>query len=146
MTLEAVRVAELQGFLLDAAKRYVIPRRGRPADADELLGSAAALDYVLVMSSTGESDPSAFAPATVASLRSTLNRAVSVAFDFIESMLEQRNDAFEDFYKRHMLGANRIWPTIDALEAGGAIDDQNLRFRRLTLANDLLERVRRATS
>ncbi len=145
MTLDAARVAELQGFLLDAAKRYVIPRRGKPEDADDLLASAAALDYVLVMSSQNESDPSAFAPATVASLRSTLNRAVAVAFDFIDTMLEQRNDAFEDFYGRHMRGEHRIWPTIDALEASGAIDDPNLRFRRLTLGNDMIERARRSS-
>ncbi len=141
MKLAAERVKELQFFLIDAAKRYVASRSSGLSAAGELLSTAAALDYVLLLSSERPAElADAGSPVTVG-VRETTLRAVLAALDFIATMLEAPEDQFEDFVERHVR-AGRIFETFRALHEGDVMVSSDVAFRIVTTASDILDRRR----
>lgn len=142
MNLAAGRVKELQYFLIDAAKRYVATSSAGLSGAGELLSSAAALDYVLMVSSERPAELTDDANPIAAGCRETTQRAATAALDFIDGMLVAPNDVFEDFMERHVR-AGRIFETFRSLRETGVLGRGDVAFRIVTSANDLIERRRR---
>jgi hypothetical protein len=138
--LAAGDVVDLQFFLMDAAKRYVASS-GSDAATDDLLSHAAALDYALLMSSEHDDEPIDDASALGTALRSTMTKATLAALDVARRMLSAREETFEDFVERHILTGN-VFATIRALRERGATEGDEIPFRALTIASDLLERRR----
>ena len=139
MKLAAERVKELQFFLIDAAKRYVAFSGAKLPAAGELLSCAAALDYVLLISSERPLEIAGSDDAVSSGVRETTERAAVAALDFIDTMLAAPDDLFDDFVERHVR-AGRIFETFRALR-----DDvltENVAFRIVTTASDLLDRRR----
>ena len=140
MILTVENVSGLQRFLLDAAKRYVVPRTGSADAAADLLAAAASLDYVLVLASE-HADQTLVEDSPIASgVRETLARAAHAALSFVEAMLQAPAEIFSDFAARH-LQRDGIFEVLRALRAGGAIDDGEVAFRDLTLRSDVNDRV-----
>ena len=140
MILSAERVCDLQFFLMDAAKRYVVARGAGVEAAHDLLASAAALDYALLLSSERADELLDDGLPIAIGVRETMVRAVRSALDFIEAMLEAPADAFEDFATRHMHPGG-IFEAIAALREEGVVVADDLTFRALTLASDVHERM-----
>ena len=141
MNLAAARVKELQFFLIDSAKRYVASSSPGLKGAGELLSSAAALDYVLLVSSERPGDLVDDGNAIATGIRETTLRAATAALDFIDRMLEAPDDIFEDFIERHVR-VGGIFETFRALCSGGVLLSSDVAFRVLTSASDLLDRRR----
>ena len=142
MNLPAARVKELQFFLIDAAKRYVASSSPGQKGVGELLSSAAALDYVLLVSSERQSELADDGDAVAAGLRETTLRATNAALDFIDRMLEAPDDIFEDFIERHVR-VGGIFETFRALRSDDVLLSSDVAFRIVTAASDLLDRRRR---
>ncbi len=140
--LAAARVKELQFFLIDAAKRYVASSSPGLKGAGELLSSAAALDYVLLVASERPSDLVDGTHAIAAGIRETTLRATTAALDFIERMVEAPDDIFEDFIERHVR-VGGIFETFRALRRDDVLQSSDVAFRIIVAASDLLDRKRR---
>jgi hypothetical protein len=139
MILRARDVVALQHFLLDAAKRYVVASGAQLDAADDLLASAAALDYALLLTSeNGDAPFDPVAPATE-TLRETMARAAGAALDFAEKMLSAPAPARADFIERYA-GSGGLFDVLRDLRQSGALASNGLSFRALTLASDLRER------
>jgi hypothetical protein len=139
MILASSQVADLQYFLMDAAKRYVVASGAPAAEAEELLASAAALDYALLVASEyqgGEIDDDS---ATASSVRETMTRAAAAAFDVVARMLRAPSDAFEDFMERHVR-AGGLFEVVRTLRDTRVVTAPDIAFRAVTLTSDLLER------
>ncbi len=141
MNLAPTRVKELQFFLIDAAKRYVASSTPGLKGAGELLSSAAALDYVLLVASERPSDLVDGTNAIAVGIRETTLRATTAALDFIERMLEAPDDIFEDFIERHVR-VGGIFETFRALRTDGVLLSNDIAFRVVAAASDLLDRRR----
>jgi hypothetical protein len=142
MILRAQDVVGLQYFLMDGAKRYALPSGAGLDAADDLLASAAALDYALLLSCENGGEHFDDAAPAAASLCETLARAACAALDLVDRMLRAPDDAFEDFASRHVRPRG-IFDILRALREGGALDSSDLGFRAVTLASDVFERRRR---
>jgi hypothetical protein len=139
MTLAAGRVKELQFFLIDAAKRYVATSDAGLSGAGELLSSAAALDYVLLVSSERPGELVDDANPIAAGCRETTLRAATAALDLIDFILVAPADVFEDFMERHVR-VGRIFETFRSLRETDVLSGGDIAFRIVTSASDLLER------
>jgi hypothetical protein len=141
MFLSHRNIADLQHFLMDAASRCVIAGNAPREEVDELLSSAASLDYVLLVSSehAGEAIPDDAGVAE--SVRAQIARAVAAALTYAERMLRAPDEAFNEFVERYVR-VNRLFDVLRALRECGALSDDDSAFRILTLANDILERRR----
>jgi hypothetical protein len=142
MLLAAEHVADLQYFLMDAAKRYVVASGARVEDADELLSNAAALDYALLLSSEHADETLDDAAPVAETLRNTMTRAALAALDFADRMIEAPDDAFADFAGRHARRGG-VFDVVRALQAGAAVTGDEVAFRLVTIASDVSERLRR---
>jgi hypothetical protein len=132
-------VVALQFFLMDAAKRYAVAIGTQPDAADDLLASAAALDYPVMLSKQNGEEAVEPSGETETALREILTRAGIAALDFTEKMLRAPDDAFDDFVERHVNGAG-IFQLLRALRRDGAIASDDVGFRSVTLSSDVLER------
>ena len=140
MILGAERVADLQFFLMDAAKRYVVTRDAGVASAQGLLASAAALDYALLLSSERADEILDDTLPVAAGIRDTMSRAVRSALDFIEGMVGAPQDAFADFAGRHVRPGG-IFDVLAELRERGVVTDDDITFRTLTAASDVRDRI-----
>jgi len=138
--LAAGDVADLQYFLLDAAKRYVVEVTGRTEDASDLLSSAAALDYVMLLSSEAATETIDDASPMAAGVRETLARAANAALDFIETMQTAPPEIRSDFIARHAKDGG-VFSVLRRMRESDALTNDDVAFRKLTLASDLLERA-----
>lgn len=139
MILSAVDVVELQYFLMDGARRYVATSGTVDAVADDVLASAAALDYALLLSSEHGNETLDDDLPVAASIRSTMERAALAALDLIEELLAGPPGALRDFHARHGTREG-IFATIAALRTRGVIASDTVAFRCLTIASDVLAR------
>ena len=137
MILAAGDVADLQYFLLDAAKRYVVGDSGNIDDASDLLSSAAALDYVMLLSSEPATETLEDDSPIAAGVRETLARAANAALDFIETMRTASPEVREDFIKRHARDGG-VFTVLRRMRERDALVNDDVAFRKLTLASDLL--------
>ena len=142
MILSAIDVVELQYFLMDGARRYVVATGELCASADELLASAAALDYALLLSSEGASESIDDSAPVACTIRATMARAARAALDLVATILDACETEFVSFAKSHG-SADGIFGTLASLRARGAIVDDDITFRALTLANDVMVRRER---
>ncbi len=140
MILSAVDVVDLQFFLMDGARRYVATTGVVGPVADDLLASAAALDYALLLSSEHASDPLDDTLPVAQSIRATMARAALAALALIETIVHGDDGEFEAFAARHPGRSDGIFSTIASLRARGVIVDDDVAFRALTLADDVLRR------
>ena len=139
MILSAIDVVELQYFLMDGARRYVATSGTIDAVADDLLASAAALDYALLLSSEHANETLDDDLPVAASIRSTLERAALAALDIVDELLAGPPDALREFLARH--GPREgIFATIATLRVRGALTSDIVAFRALTVASDVLGR------
>ncbi len=136
--LAAGDVADLQYFLLDAAKRYVVGATGEIDDASDLLSSAAALDYVMLLSSEPETETLDDDTPIAAGVRETLARAANAALDFIATLRDAPPEIRSDFMSRHMVPSG-IFSVLARMRERAALCDDDVAFRKLVLASDLLE-------
>jgi hypothetical protein len=149
MILRAREVTALQHFLMDAARRYVVSNGGTltaqgdlPAAHGDLLASAAALDYALLLVSEHGDQPFDDAAPDTESLRGTMTRAAIAALDFSDTMLAAPPDVRDDFITRHA-GTAGLFDVLRALRRDGAIASDEIGFRAVTLASDLREAQQR---
>lgn len=142
MILSAADVVDLQFFLMDGARRYVATTGTSDAGTLDLLASAAALDYALLLASERANETLDDAAPVAASIRSTMARAGNAALDLIAAVVVGPRDGFDDFIGRHG-GPGGIFATLAMLRARGAIVDDGVAFRTLTLADDVLARRNR---
>ncbi len=144
MIVRKKHVVQLQYFLMDTAKRYAATGDEGRVETDEMLASAAALDYALfVATEHGDATIPESAPAG-ASGRETLSRAAKAALDLCERMLHTKPQTFADFAARHT-GDGGIFATLRGLYDDGALASSDLQFRTLTLAHDVATRRRGAS-
>jgi hypothetical protein len=136
--LAAEDVADLQYFLLDAAKRYVVGTTGTLDDASDLLASAAALDYVMLLSSEPATETLEDDSPIALGVRETLARAAGAALDFIETMRDAPADVRRDFMARHA-GDGGVFSVLRRMRERDALTSDDVAFRKLTLASDLRE-------
>jgi hypothetical protein len=139
MILRTRHVVDLQYFLMDAAKRYVLSSDSGIAGGDDLLASAAALDYALLVSTRQRDEPIPDHAPIVASGRDTIRRSVRATLDFIEGMLQTPHGTFADFVDRHVHPGG-IFDTLRGLRDDGALQSDDLAFRALALAHEVAER------
>lgn len=139
MNLAAERVKELQYFLMDAAKRYAAPHGTGKCGPGELLSNAAALDYLLLLSSERPGELADSSSPVVAGVRETTQRAVLAALDVGAAMLAAPDDIFSDFFERHVR-EGKIFETFRALRESGVLTSNDVAFRVVTTENDLRER------
>jgi hypothetical protein len=137
--LAAGDVADLQYFLLDAAKRYVVEVSGNVDDAGDLLSSAAALDYVMLLSSEPATETIDDESPIAAGVRESLARAANAALDFIETMRKAPPEIRSDFIARHAKEGG-VFSVLRRMRESNALTNDDVAFRKLTLASDLLER------
>jgi hypothetical protein len=140
MILAAEDVADLQFFLMDAAKRYVVERTGDTIDASDLLSSAAALDYVMLLSSEPATEILDDASPIAAGVRDTLARAAGAALDFIETLRRAPPAVRSDFIARHAK-AGGIFSVLRRMRERDALLDDDVAFRKLMLESELQERA-----
>jgi len=138
--LTVENVSGLQRFLLDATKRYVVPRTGSVEAAADLLTAAASLDYVLVLASEQSAETLVEDSPIASGVRETLARAAHAALSFVEAMLQAPPEIFEDFAVRH-LQSRGIFDVLRALRDGGALNDGEVAFRDLTLRSEVKDRA-----
>ncbi len=129
-------VSGLQHFLLDVVRRYVVAEELRYDETDELLASAAALDYALLVCRESEEDRPTPSAAVLEGIRESIERAVDRALDIISTAFDLADDAFRDFAERHA-GPHGIFPVFARLRKDGALRSDELAFRAITLANDI---------
>jgi hypothetical protein len=139
MILAAENVVDLQFFLMDSARYYAATAGTGTGASDELLANAAALDYALLLSSQHGDEAIDDDSAVGISVRETMTKAACAALDFVAVMLRAPDDVFDDFVERHVR-VGGLFETIAALRERGAAAGDDLAFRTLTLANDLIER------
>ncbi len=139
MILAASDVADLQYFLLDAAKRYVVGNGGTIDDASDLLSSAAALDYVMLLASERATETIDDDTPIAAGVRETLARAANAALDFIETLSDAAPETRRDFIQRHAKDGG-VFTVLRRMRERDALTNDDVAFRKLTLASDLLER------
>ncbi len=142
MTLSVRHVKDLQFFLIDAAKRYAGPRNDAGSLADDLLSSAASLDYVLLIASERPGDMLDAAGPIATGVCETVTRATLTSLRFMRGMLAEPSAVFSDFAQRH-IEQSRILATLQALALAGAVQTGDARFAIVTTASDVLERCRR---
>lgn len=143
MILAATDVIDLQFFLMDSAKRYVIASGSGHSAADDLLGSAAALDYALLLSSERANESIDETTPIASSIRETMTRAALAALDLIERMLAAPDELFGDFYERNVR-AGGIFDVFRSLRKRDVVREDDVAFRILTVTDDLLARRRRS--
>ena len=102
MILAAGDVIDLQFFLMDGAKRYAPALGATDAAADDLLGSAAALDYALLLSSEHADEAIDNGAPIATSIGETMTRAARAALDLIDRILVAPPDTFADFARRNV--------------------------------------------
>jgi hypothetical protein len=124
---------------MDAAKRYAVAIGAQPDAADDLLASAAALDYPVMLSKESGDERAEPSGETESALREILTRAAIAALNFTERMLRAPDDAFDDFVERHVKGGG-IFELLRSLRRDGAIASDDVGFRAVTLSSDVLER------
>ena len=139
--LAAENVVDLQFFLMDSARSAGAATAVETERAAELLASAAALDYALLLASQYGDATIDDDSAVGMSLRDTMTRAANVALDFVEIVLRASDDEFDAFVERHVR-AGGVMDVIKALRERGVAPDVDLSFRTLVIGNDLLERRR----
>jgi hypothetical protein len=137
--LRASDVTDLQYFLMDAARRYVVAAGAPIETADDLLASAAALDYALLLSSEHGDEPFGGAEPVAATLRDTMTRAAVAALDFAENMRTAPQEVVDDFVDRHAR-AGGLFDVLQALRREDVLASGDVAFRAVTLASDLRER------
>ena len=142
MILRASEVTALQHFLMDAARRYAVPGVGVLAAQGDLLASAAALDYALLLVTEHGAEPFDDAAPDTASLCGTMTRAAIAALDFSDTMLAAPPDVRDDFIGRHACSGG-LFDVLRALRRDGAIASDEIGFRAVTLASDLRETQKR---
>jgi hypothetical protein len=99
------------------------------------------LDYVLMVSSERPAELADDASPIAAGCRETTLRAATAALDVIDVMLVAPADVFEDFMERHVR-AGRIFDTFRSLRETGVLGRDDVAFRIVTSANDLIDRRR----
>jgi hypothetical protein len=139
MNLRPGDVIALQHFLMDVARRYVVASGGSLDDAANLLASAAALDYALLLASQHGDQPFDDADPNAAPLRETLTRAATAALNFAEEMLGAPQALLNDFVERYVDGGG-VFGLLRSLRAGNVLASGDIGFRAITLASDLRER------
>ncbi len=139
MVLSAVDVVDLQLFLMDGVRRYVDASAVASVDSDDALASAAALDYALLLSSERANEPLDDSAPVAQSVRSTMARAARAALGLIAQIVRGPEDRFTDFVSRYGR-VDGIFATLEALRRRGVIADDEVAFRALTLASDVLAR------
>lgn len=142
MTLAPGSVKALQFFLLDAAKRYARPSGAGLGVAADLLSSAAALDYVLLLASERPGEMLDSRSAVADGVRETMTRATLAALAFIRTMLSAPETDFDDFIERH-IERECIFKTFRTLSQGGALTPGDIDFALLTTASDMRDRTSR---
>ncbi len=139
MILAAGDVVDLQFFLMDGAKRYVDASAG---DSGDLLASAAALDYALLLASEhGNEVIDNDAPIAV-TIRETMTRASLAALHLIERLLGAPDVLFNDFVDRH-IRHDDIFDVLRALRMREVVRSRDVAFRVLTATSDTVERRQR---
>ncbi|GAC1300068.1 MAG: hypothetical protein NVSMB19_05940 [Vulcanimicrobiaceae bacterium] len=141
MILAAGDVVDLQFFLMDAAKRYV-DTGGAVAAEDDVLASAAALDYALWVSSEHASEPIDDGAPVAQTVRTTMTRASVAALDLVDRVLCASDELFADFVGRH-LHTGGIFDVLRSLRNRDVVPGSDVAFRVLTATNDIAERRRR---
>jgi hypothetical protein len=139
MILRASDVTDLQYFLMDAARRYVVAADVRKDAADDLLSNAAALDYALLLSSERGDEAFDGAEPVAATLRDTMTRAAVAALDFAETMRSAPQAVLDDFVDRHARPGG-LFDVLQALRREDVLASGDVAFRAVTLASDLRER------
>ncbi len=137
--LAAENVVDLQFFLMDASRRFGAACGSKRA-ADALLSSAAALDYALLLASEHGNEAIDDDSPVGASVRDTMTRAATTALDFVEAMISTPDEILRDFVDRYVR-AGGLFDTIKSLRERGAAGGNDLAFRTLTVADDLIERL-----
>lgn len=140
MVLAAENVTDLQYFLMDTAKRYVVAI-GAADEADELYACAAALDYALLLSSEHADQILDDAAPVAASVRETMTRAATVALQFARRMVIAPPRLFADFADRHARPGG-ILDVLRELRERGVVTSTDVAFDLVTLSNDVAERRR----
>lgn len=141
MKLAPERVAALQYFLMDSAKRFAAAKNSGADAASGLLSNAAALDYALAIVSERPDEVADDDAPAARSLRETVARAATVSLDFIGAMQTAPEEAYAAFAAAH-LGSDGIFSVLSSLVASGVLAGDDLRFRILTQNSDAFERRR----
>jgi hypothetical protein len=139
MILRASDVADLQYVLMDSVRRYGATSGMTLEMRDDLLASAAALDYALLLSSENGDEPFDGAAPVAATLRDTMTRAAISALDFATQMLRAPKHVLEDFLEHHARESG-LFDVLRSLRGSGVLTSDEVSFRALTLANDLRDR------
>jgi hypothetical protein len=137
MILRASDVVDLQYILMDSARRYA--SSATQAARDDLLSSAAALDYVLLVASENGDEAFQGAEPVAESTRGTMLRAAVSALDFAACVLAGPQNAIDDFVDHHAREGG-LFDVLRSLRRNGVLVSDEVTFRALTLASDLNER------
>lgn len=135
--LAASDVVDLQFFLMDGAKRYADATG--ITEAGDLLASAAALDYALLLSSEHGNEPIDDRAPIAASVRETMTRASLAALDLVDRMSRAPDALFRDFANRHVRSGG-IFDVLASLRKRDVVLADDVAFRILTATNDFVER------
>ncbi|MDQ2857039.1 MAG: hypothetical protein M3R53_00105 [Candidatus Eremiobacteraeota bacterium] len=135
MILNAAHVVKLQHFLMDAARHDVIANGASCVRSEELLASAAALDYALLMSVRCAAELLDDEAPAVSSVRETMARAANAALDVVAVMLHDPDAAFDGFTV-----PDSIFTLLRELLDGDVVRSNDVAFRRLTLASEASDR------
>ena len=141
MILAAGDIVDLQFFLMDGAMRYVDAQAYGISAGDDLLASAAALDYVLLLSTERTDEVLDDEAPVTQSVRETMTRAALAALDLIERMRGAPAAAFADFTTRHVRPGG-IFDVLAALRTRGVVRSNDVAFRLVTASSDIQTRLR----
>jgi len=139
--LAAQDVVDLQFFLMDGVKRYIHGSGQDGAAADDLLASAAALDYALLLSSERANEALDPEAPVAQSVRETMTRASLAALDLVDRLVRAPDEQFSDFV--HRLARGGIFEVLQALRARDVVTGCDIAFRTVTATSDIAERRRR---
>jgi hypothetical protein len=135
MNLRPSDVADLQFVLMDAARRPGAAALAPPGLREEMLASAAGLDYVLMLAS-GDGGPFDGSGPQAAAVSDAMTRAATAALDFAAVLLAEPGAAAEDFLERRVRETG-LFELVRALRDAGVVVSDELSFRALTLAHDV---------
>lgn len=141
MILAAGDIVDLQFFLMDGAKRYVDASSSGVSASDDLLASAAALDYALLLSTERTDEVLDDDAPVTQGVRETMTRASLAALDLIERIRDAPDATFADFALRHVRPGG-IFDVLGALRTRGVVRANDVAFRLVTVANDVHTRRR----
>jgi len=120
---------------MDASRSDVVASGASPERTQELLASAAALDYVLLMSVQHAAELRRDdAPAAV-SVRETMTRAAHAALDVVTIMLRASDDASCNFAIE-----SSLFSLLQDMVENDVLRSDDIAFRRLTLASEVSDR------